>query len=342
MNKNLKHFALNSAHRLGVLRQIQHLDISPDNYVYVLVYHRVDWQDSCPRLDPYNLSATPDQFDQQMRLISNEYHPVSAEDLLNAVLHEKKLPPHAVLVTVDDGYCDFKRNIWPIASQYGILPVLFVPTAYVGAGVFWWDRLYDALQRTTLKHVMTPMGVFRLNNLSDRSYAFRQIVKYMKESPFDPAFAMLNELCKELVPDPYSDDQVTLDWDDLRELARNGVTVAPHTHTHPSLGNISFEQAQFEILESHRLVLAEIGSPSHLFAYPYGSRSAIRIYVGEILRKLDCHLAFTMVPGRARLDHDNRMYLPRIESNPQITIAQFHAKLSPLYDLLARRKRPAL
>lgn len=341
MYKYFKRFALSSAHQLGVLRGTHYFDASHTNSLYVLVYHRVDWQNSQPRLDPQNLSATPEQFEQHMRLISTEYHSVSAETLLEAVLYNKKLPPRAVLITVDDGYRDFKKYIWPIADRYRIRPVLFVPTAYVGSGIFWWDQLYDALRRTTLSQVETPMGTLSLNNFSDREYAFTQIAQHMKKSPFNLAFTMLSELCRELVSDPFSEDRATLDWDELRELARAGVTVAPHTHTHPALGNVSLEQIRYEVSESQRLIMTEIGSCSHLFAYPYGSRNSIGTIAGEILRDSGCQLAFTMNPGRAHLD-DDRMYLPRIESNTQITIAQLHAKLNPFFDFLTRKKRAAL
>ena len=95
----------------------------------------------------------------------------------------------------------------------------------------------------------TPIGVLPLNNVADRHYAFTQLAQFMKKSPFDPVVAMLNDVCHELVPDPFSDERITLDWDELRELTRDGVTIAPHTHTHPALGNISPEQVRFEVSE---------------------------------------------------------------------------------------------
>ena len=339
MTKSFKHFILSSAHQLGVFRGISYFELPRANSLYVLVYHRVDWSNSQPRLDPQNLSATPEQFEQHMRLISSEYHPVSAENLLEAVLHDKKLPPRAVLVTVDDGYCDFKNHIWPIANRYGIRPMLFVSTAYVGSGVFWWDQLYDALQRTTLSQIETPVGVLPLNSSSDRHHAFAQIAQYMKKSPFDSAFTALSDLCRELVSDPYADDQITLNWDDLRELARMGATIAPHAHTHPALANIPLEQVRFEISESQRLVTTEMGSPTYFFAYPYGSRSSVGTVAGEVLRDSGCQFAFTMSPGRAHLDDDDRMYLPRIASYPQMTIAQLYSKLNPLFDLSTRKNK---
>jgi peptidoglycan/xylan/chitin deacetylase (PgdA/CDA1 family) len=332
MNKFIKNIALETAHRSGILRGSHRFDDSSGNALYVLVYHRVDWPDSQPHLDPHNLSATPEQFERHMRLIADEYNPVSADDVLNAILRGSKLPPRAVMVTVDDGYRDFKNNIWPIANRHGIRPVLFVPTAFVGAGVFWWDRLYDALQRTPFSQVDTPIGIVMLNTMQNRRLAFVQLAQYMKKEPFDAALAQMDGLCSEILSDPFLVNRVTLDWDELRELARAGVTVAPHTHTHPALGNIPLEQARFEIKESKRLVMQEIGSPGELFAYPYGSRNSIGVAAGEIVRDSGVRLAFTMEVGRVRLNDDDPMYLPRIDSNPQMTLAQFHAKLTPLFE----------
>lgn len=337
MYRYFKNSALYAAHRLGILRGLHYLDGSSINSLYVLAYHRVDWENSQPRLDPQNLSATPEQFDQHMRLICSEYHPVSAEDLLETSVHHKQLPPRSVLVTVDDGYLDFKKHIWPIANSYGVRPVLFIPTAFVGKNLFWWDRLYDALQRTTFQQLKSPVGPLPLKTTQDRHYAFMRLADYMKKSAYETAIVEISDLCGNLVPDQPWKEKSTLDWDDLRELALAGVTIAPHTHRHTALGNLSPEQAKIDILESQRQITLEIGSHSMLFAYPYGSRSAIGLVAGEILRDLGYRFAFTMRPGRANLGVDDPMYLPRIPIYPKLSIAQLHAKLTPIFDLSTRK-----
>ncbi len=337
MYKLIKDSLLSTAHKIGALSSCHYFDYSSKDSIYVLAYHRVDWEHAQPHLDPKNLSTTPEQFDQQMRLLSNEYHPVTVDELLAAVLHDKKLPARSVLVTVDDGYLDFKTYIWPIAKRYGIRPVLFIPTVYVGTGVFWWDKLHDSLQHTYLSQIDTPVGTLSLKSNQDRQATFIKLADYMKQSSFDKAFIEINNICKELYPDQLFSNRTTLDWDDLRELALGGVILAPHTHSHPALGNINLEQAKFEILESQRLITSEIGSSNMLFAYPYGSANAIGTTVGELLRGLGFNFAFTMRPGRANLLLDDHMYLPRIPIYPKLSLAQLHAKLTPFFDILTRR-----
>src|SRR6185436_16834798 len=109
--------------------------------------------------------------------------------------------------------------------------------------------LYDALKRTALKEIGTPVGTLSLQNPLERSQAFASLANYMKNAPFDSAMAMISDLYGELISDPPDERRITLDWDELRELASSGVTIAPHTHTHPALRNISNEQVRFELSE---------------------------------------------------------------------------------------------
>jgi peptidoglycan/xylan/chitin deacetylase (PgdA/CDA1 family) len=80
-----------------------------------------------------------------MKLVASRYNPVSAEDLVQAASGGSPLPKDAVLVTVDDGYLDFKEVIFPVCSRFGIRPLLFMPTAFVGSGTYWWDKVYQII-----------------------------------------------------------------------------------------------------------------------------------------------------------------------------------------------------
>jgi hypothetical protein len=45
-----------------------------------------------------------------------------------------------------------------------------------------------------------------------------------------------------------------------------------------------------------------------------------------------------MSPGRANLGLNDHMYLPRISVYAKLSIAQLHAKLTPVFDVLTREK----
>ncbi|MFH1634623.1 MAG: polysaccharide deacetylase family protein [Chloroflexota bacterium] len=305
--------------------------------LYVLAYHRVIEPDSqMPGLDM--VSATPAQFDAQMQLLAREYHPVTAEDVLNAFDRGTPLPRYAVLVTVDDGYRDFQDTIFPIASRYGIRPVLFVPTQFMGQGYFWWDRLPLALSSARVNEIDTPVGRFSLRTATGQTQALARLSDYVRVQPFEQARQWVEDLCNEIAPDLPDSGHATLDWGELRALARAGVDIASHTHSHPILSHVSLEQARREIRLSQDLIAREIGRVLPIFAFPDGRHHAMNQALLPVLQSEGFRLAFTRIEGRARLDRDEPLQLPRLGVSLPMSLAQFHLHLTPLYDIWKNRR----
>ena len=59
-------------------------------------------------------------------------------------------------------------------------------------------------------------------------------------------------------------------WDQIRELAKAGVTFGGHTKTHPHLPNIPLEAVKRELDGPNARFVAELGARPTLFAYPFG------------------------------------------------------------------------
>ena len=66
-----------------------------------------------------------------------------------------------------------------------------------------------------------------------------------------------------------------LGWDELRRLAAEGVTLAPHSRVHPLLERIEPEELDDEIAGSRADLVREIGAAPAAFAYPSGSHSDV-------------------------------------------------------------------
>ena len=61
-----------------------------------------------------------------------------------------------------------------------------------------------------------------------------------------------------------------LNWDQIRQLKNEGVTIGAHSHTHNHLPKLSIEEIKKEIEFSNKIFLKELGEIPTLFAYPYG------------------------------------------------------------------------
>lgn len=329
-----KHKIFDLVENLGWMRRIQNLDSPGSQVLYVLAYHRVinPNNESVTNLDM--VSATPGQFEVQMQLIRREYHPVTAADVLDAFDGIRPLPRHAVLVTVDDGYRDFLDTIIPITKKYGVRPVVFVPTRYVGEGTFWWDRLPRALKHAAISEIDTPVGHFNLEYDQERLEAQILLSEHIRMQPFEAVKHWVDGFCSEIAPDlpTYMND--TLNWDDLRQAAEIGADIASHTHTHPILSHISIEEAHREISLSQEIIAREIGTALPIFAFPDGRPYAMNHSLLGVLRSEGIKLAFTRIEGRVQLNQDELLQLPRLGVDFRMDLPQFHFHLTPLYSTL--------
>jgi peptidoglycan/xylan/chitin deacetylase (PgdA/CDA1 family) len=299
------------------------------NLLRVLTYHRVDEPQARPWMDPVLISASPKVFEAQMNYLSANYQPVSIFDLLEALERPDQviLPPRAVLVTFDDAYVDFEQHAWPVLKHYRIPVTLFVPTAFPDhpERLFWWDRLFHALHTTTQSEITTPIGHLAIGTNSERSLANLRLKNHIKSLPNEAAVAFVEDLENRLGVSPHAN--CVLGWNALRKLASDGVTLAPHTQTHPIMNNIPSGAMQNEALGSLSDLQREIGDVPPVFAYPSGFHNPA---VVSAVRAAGFKLAFTTERGINMLGHHDPLQLQRINVGAQTTIPILRAQLLSL------------
>jgi peptidoglycan/xylan/chitin deacetylase (PgdA/CDA1 family) len=101
-------------------------DGDADRTLRVLMYHKVN------DLVPNPTTVPTAVFEEQMSLLSElGYTPVSLDSVRDHYLLGVPLPPHAVLITFDDGYRDNLENALPVLRAHGYPAVLFVPIGYL-------------------------------------------------------------------------------------------------------------------------------------------------------------------------------------------------------------------
>ena len=61
-----------------------------------------------------------------------------------------------------------------------------------------------------------------------------------------------------------------LDWEELKKISENGITIGSHTTTHASLIDIETESARQDISNSKSELEDALGRSVNFFAYPYG------------------------------------------------------------------------
>ena len=102
-----------------------------------------------------------------------------------------------------------------------------------------------------------------------------------------------------------------LNWNQIRKLKKEGVTIGAHSHTHNHLPEMSIEEIQNEIEISNKIFLKELGEIPLLFAYPYGEADE---RIMALLKKYKYKVAFGQHSGVIN-ETSNLYYLPRFSLN---------------------------
>ena len=276
----------------------------------VLMYHRVAAATETAEVDPHLLSAVAEDFEAEMRLLADEYAPISVDLLLDVRAGRRTVPERAVLVTFDDAYVDFAEHAWPVLRAHGIPVALFVATAYPDRpeNEFWWDRIHRAFRGTHLRtELATRAGPLPLASAEDRLRASRAVCEHIKTMDHEPAMAFAEEVIAELGgTEPRHE---ILGWEDLRRLSREGVTIAPHSRTHAMLDKVSPDRLEEEVVGSRRDIEAAIGTCPPVFCYPSGQWSP---HIQPTLRRASYEIAFTTETGANPVDDVDWLAVKRI------------------------------
>ena len=312
----------------------------PTSVLRVLTYHRVidPAAPSCPRRS--SVSATPWEFERQMRHLARRFRVVSAEEVLDALRAGRPLPPKAVMVTFDDAYQDFGDVAWPILRRHHLPVTLFVPTAYPDEpeAEFWWDRLYRVFRSpgpAVLR--LAGHGPLTLDTGAARAAALRVVESHLKSIPHDEAMRAVEDIVGQL-GDAGRPESRVLGWGALRELARDGVALAPHTRTHPALARLPRAEARAEIRGSREDLRRQTGSDLPVFAYPFGVHDD---GVVQLMREEGIELALTCIDGHNRLPGTDPLRLHRTNVSMRSTGAIFRVRLTSLASYMDRwRHRP--
>ena len=105
--------------------------IDDTGYIDILMYHSIS-SDAGPTSIPVGT------FREQMRAVADAgCSVVSFADFARFARNELSLPRRAVMLTFDDGFCDFADAAFPILDAHGFTATVFLPTGKLGGREDW-------------------------------------------------------------------------------------------------------------------------------------------------------------------------------------------------------------
>ena len=326
---------LSIGYQTGLINQTRHLWGA--KRLTVLAYHRIT-EYAQPEFDLFvpNVSATPAIFAEHMQFVEKHFNVISMRDMHNWLTEKRPLPKNPLLITFDDGYRDNLEFAFPILQQYGFPATIFLATNYIGNNKpFFWDLIAYCFHHTAKTNVDLPlMGQQTWTTKAERTRVMNRWLSKLKTIPNaekDTAVQQLPTQLEVTVPEN-AFDNICLTWDEVRLMAKSGITFGGHTQNHPILTRLSIEEAHTEIAGSQARIKAELDGDVTSFAYPNGQSTDFNQELMDSLRSCGYSMAFTLVPGPTKPQEvfDNPYAIRRIFIGNRDTLPRFAAKVMGL------------
>lgn len=272
-----------------------------DRAPLVLGYHRVveDFDSSARTAMPSMLVSTG-MLEQHLDWVGQHYTFVSLDDLADAIEGRADGRPAIsrgrplAAVTFDDGYRDVYENAYPLLQRKGIPFAAYVVTDLVGT---------DQLQRHDEVYLL--MSAIMAMNAAEQDKCWQRLDECLADpvpsagladalgaatDPYRATRLLLHRLDPETLGRILSQMQShvgvdaaerealqSMDWNMLREMAHDGVTIGSHTCRHTLLATAPGDVVHQELNTSRQVLEARLEAPVRHFAYPDGSFSEATI-----------------------------------------------------------------
>lgn len=280
----------------------------------VLLYHRVNDSGVPLSIDTIGTAA----FARQIEYLARTFTVCDLDDILVRLESDRPLPPRCAAITFDDGYRDNYEHAFPALRSRGLPATIFLTAENIERREpLWFDRVLEAFRRTTRPSFPLADGSERpLHSWDEKWRAALGVLLDFKNREIADRTARIARLHETLGVDPdVPVPDLLLTWDEVRDMAGQGITFGSHTMTHLSLARCSPERRIWELAESRRLIGERVGTPVRLLAYPHGKAEDFDDEVVRHAHEAGYRLALTTIWG-TNTSGDDRYRLRRVSPWP--------------------------
>lgn len=285
-----------------------------DQTFTVLLYHRVNDSGVPLSIDTLDTAS----FARQIEYLARTFTVCDLDDIRARLEADRALPPRCAAITFDDGYGDNYEHAFPALRSRGIPATIFLTAGNIDRREpLWFDRVLGAFRRTKRPSLPLEDGSSRpLGDWNEKWRAALGVLLEFKNREVEDRTARIARLQETLDVDPGAEEpDLLLTWDQIRDMAGQGITLGSHTMTHLSLARCAPERARWELTESRRLIEERVGTPVRLLAYPHGKPEDFDDRVAGFARDAGYGLALTTVWG-TNCSGDDRYRLRRVSPWP--------------------------
>jgi len=299
----------------------------------ILAYHRVVPEMENYPFDSKLISATPEQFDWQVKYIKENFNLISFKDLIDYKKSGISLPPRAVIITFDDGFDDNYVYAYPILKKYNAKACFFISTDYIGSNkIFWFDwvaflcnKLQDDITLTSTESLKS----ITLKTSDNRVEMIGYCLSFLKlVSDLDRKKLIQQLEMKVEINSVESELSRPMSWEQVRTMHESGVAeIGSHAKSHAILSQIDQQQLIDEVCGSKKIISEKLSTSCSILSYPVGGKMAYNEKVVKAAKDAGYDYAVTYVPGLNVFGETSDYLLKRLHAEKYLKPYRFKAML---------------
>jgi peptidoglycan/xylan/chitin deacetylase (PgdA/CDA1 family) len=247
-------------------------------------------------------------FQRQMHYLSRKYHPISLSKFVELLIEQKRPPKYSVVITFDDGFKNNYTIAYPILQKTQTPFAIFLTTGFIGSKnqMLWTQKIKWMIYHTCKKSISFKMGSskisYSLKTPVEKEYATEKILSYLKSISVHLRQADVKLLEQALMDDKLANTTDAekyefLNWENVGQMAKNGVEFGSHTINHSILTTLGTEDAFEEINKSKEQIEQVLQTKCTLFSYPNGTTKDFNESHKILLKEAGYSCALTQIPS---------------------------------------------
>ncbi len=310
----------------------------------ILCYHGTSLEDE--HLWRPQLYITPQTLRDRFVFLKEKRYTVLPLGAALDRLRARTLPPRSVVLTFDDGTCDFYRQAHPLLKEFGYPATVYLTTYYaicerpvfnLICSYMLWHRRSQLIPDGEKIGLQGPLD---LRTESGRHRVVRSLIDLAERQHMTGL--QKDDLASQLAVFLGIDYAALkakrilqiMNTEEVQEIARNGVDIQLHTHRHRMPEDKLLFSREIRENRAHILELAAATVPAVHFCYPGGVYSPSFL---PGLRSEQVVSATTCDAGLCTFNSE-RLLLPRFVDNQMRTQLEFESWVAGVGDLLAFRR----
>lgn len=261
-------------------------------------------------------------FEKQIQFFNKYMKKIESFDLENNAYDNP-----TYFLTFDDGYKDNFDLALGILKKYSIPGMFLITTGVIGTNnLLWYDEVRLLYEYKKRKNILSSIRLKKQckNKLDElKQQGYKEFIKNFegKQKFQNTNFRMM------------------MDWDEIKKAYNNRIMIGSHTHTHPILTKLNFNQQEKEIESSIEIIKKQLDYVPIFFSYPEGTNDSYNSDTINILKRSGIKYSFTTSNGFNN-EQSTPYRLKRIGVNPsdQIPLLALKIIITVIKDILKNNR----